>query len=157
MIAVRNGPDLCMAVVGSPSYFEKARKPERPEYLTNHPCINMRLPTHGAIYVWFEKRGKALKVRVDGQLISNTVALRLNAARAGFGLAYLPEDLVKADVAQGRLIRVPEDWRPPFPGYHLYFPSRRQPTPAFAVLIDALRLRTQRSTSGQRRTVRTMS
>ena len=110
MIAVRIGPDFRMAVVGSPSYFAKRAEPTRPQDLTAHQCINIRLPTYGGIYPWeFEKRGRALKVRVEGQAIFNNIALRLKAVRAGIGLAYLPEDQVKADVARGRLVRVLED------------------------------------------------
>jgi DNA-binding transcriptional LysR family regulator len=142
MIAVRIGPDFCMAVVGAPSYFEAKPQPKKPQDLTAHDCINIRLPTYGGIYAWeFEKRGHELKVRVDGQLVLNSMALRLNAAQAGLGLAYLPEDQVKPYLADGRLIRVLEDWCAPFPGYRLYYPSRRQPAPAFAVLVDALRYR----------------
>jgi DNA-binding transcriptional LysR family regulator len=100
------------------------------------------LPTHGGLYVWeFEKRGRELKVRVEGQLVFNNIALRLNATLAGLGLAYLPEDQAEKHLADGRLIRVLADWCPPFSGYHLYYPSRRQPTPAFALLVDALRYR----------------
>ena len=142
MIAVRIGPDLRMAVVGAPSYFEGRAKPKTPQDLTAHHCINIRLPTYGGLYAWeFEKRGRELKVRVDGQLVFNTAALRLNAVRAGLGLAYLPEDQVREALANGRLIRLLEDWCPPFSGYHLYYPSRRQMTPAFAVLVEALRYR----------------
>ena len=142
MIAVRIGPDFRMAVVGSPSYFAKRPKPNRPQDLTEHNCINIRLPTRGGIYAWeFEKRGRALKVRVDGQLVFNNIAMRLNAVRAGLGLAYMPEDRVKADVAHGQLVRVLDDWCAPFPGYHLYYPSRRQPAQAFALLVEALRYR----------------
>ena len=142
MIAVRIGPDFRMAVVGAPSYFDRRSKPKQPQDLTAHDCINIRLPTHGGIYAWeFEKRGRELKVRVDGQWVFNSTALRLNAVLAGFGLAYLPEDRVQSLLAEGKLIRVLEDWCAPFPGYHLYYPSRRQPTPAFALLVDALRRR----------------
>ena len=142
MIAVRIGPDFRMAVVGAPSYFERRSKPKQPQDLTAHDCINIRLPTHGGIYAWeFEKRGRELKVRVDGQWVFNSTALRLNAVLAGFGLAYLPEDRVQPLLAKGKLIRALEDWCAPFPGYHLYYPSRRQPTPAFALLVDALRRR----------------
>jgi DNA-binding transcriptional LysR family regulator len=142
MIAVRIGPDFRMAVVGAPSYFEKRPKPGKPQDLTAHDCINIRLPTYGGIYAWeFEKRGRGLRVRVEGQLVFNQIALRLNAVLAGFGLAYLPEDQVKTQLADGRLIRVLADWCAPFPGYHLYYPSRRQPAPAFALLVDALRYR----------------
>jgi DNA-binding transcriptional LysR family regulator len=142
MIAVRIGPDFRMAVVGAPSYFARRPRPKKPQDLTAHDCINLRLPTYGGLYAWeFEKRSRALKVRVEGQLVFNNIALRLNAALAGFGLAYLPEDLVQTHLADGRLIRVLSDWCPPFSGYHLYYPSRRQPTPAFALLVDALRYR----------------
>jgi DNA-binding transcriptional LysR family regulator len=142
MIAVRIGPDMRMAVVGAPSYFARRKRPQTPQDLTAHDCINIRLPTYGGLYAWeFEKGGRELKVRVEGQLVFNSLALRLDAALAGFGLAYLPEDQVQTHLADGRLIRVLADWCPPFPGYHLYYPSRRQPTPAFAVLVDALRYR----------------
>jgi DNA-binding transcriptional LysR family regulator len=142
MIAVRIGADFRMAVVGAPSYFETKPKPKKPQDLTAHDCINIRLPTYGGIYAWeFEKRARELKVRVDGQLVFNNITLRLNAVLAGLGLAYLPEDQVEPYVADGRLIRVLEDWCAPFSGYHLYYPSRRQVAPAFALLVDALRYR----------------
>ncbi|MBV8615364.1 MAG: LysR family transcriptional regulator [Acetobacteraceae bacterium] len=142
MVAVRIGPDLRMAVVGAPSYFAKRPEPKTPQDLTAHACINLRLPTHGGLYAWeFERGGRELKVRVEGQLVLNTTALALDAALAGFGLAYLPEDQVRSDLASGRLVRVLADWCQPFPGYHLYYPSRRQPTPAFALLVEALRYR----------------
>jgi DNA-binding transcriptional LysR family regulator len=142
MIAVRIGPDFRMAVVGAPSYFARRPKPKQPQDLTAHDCINIRLPTYGSIYAWeFEKRGRALKVRVEGQLVFNNIALRVNAALAGLGLAYLSEDQVRKHVAEGRLVRVLGDWCPPFSGYHLYYPSRRQAAPAFALLVEALRYR----------------
>lgn len=142
MIAVRIGPDFRMAVVGSPSYFAKRDAPKKPQDLTDHNCINIRLPTRGGTYAWeFEKRGRALRVRVDGQLVFNNMAMRMNAVRAGLGLAYMPEDQVKADVARGRLVQVLEDWCAPFSGYHLYYPSRRQPAPAFSILVESLRYR----------------
>ncbi|KRB23329.1 MULTISPECIES: LysR family transcriptional regulator [Mesorhizobium] len=142
MIAVRIGPDMRMAVVGSPAYFARRPKPRTPQDLTTHNCINLRLPTYGGLYAWeFEKAGRELKVRVEGQLIFNTAGLRMNAVLAGLGLAYLPEDQVKAQLTDGRLVRVLADWCPPFPGYHLYYPSRRQATPAFSLLVDALRHR----------------
>jgi DNA-binding transcriptional LysR family regulator len=142
MIAVRIGPDMCMAAVGSPAYFARHPKPVAPHELTVHSCINMRLPTHGGIYAWeFEKDGHELRVRVEGQLVFNNIALRLNAALEGLGLAYLPEDVVGDDLRSGRLVRVLEDWCPPFPGYHLYYPSRRQASAAFALLVNALRYR----------------
>jgi DNA-binding transcriptional LysR family regulator len=120
-------------------------KPKNPQDLTAHDCVNIRLPTYGGIYAWeFEKRGRALKVRVEGQLVFNNIALRVNAALAGLGLAYLTEDQVQEHVAKGRLVRVLGDWCPPFSGYHLYYPSRRQAAPAFALLVEALRYRSSR-------------
>ncbi|WGF89555.1 LysR family transcriptional regulator [Marinivivus vitaminiproducens] len=142
MIAARIGPDMRMAVVASPGYFERQPKPRAPQDLTGHACINLRLPTYGGLYAWeFEKGGRELKVRVEGQLVFNTSALRLEAALAGLGIAYMPEDQVAPHVAQGRLVRVLKDWCPPFPGYHLYYPSRRQASPAFTLMVDALRYR----------------
>jgi DNA-binding transcriptional LysR family regulator len=142
MIAVRVGPDFRWAVVGAPSYFARRSRPKRPQDLTAHDCINLRLPTYGGLFAWeFEKRGRELKVRVEGQLVFTNHALRLNAALAGLGLAYLPEDTVQRHLADRRLIRVLDDWCPPFSGYHLYYPSRRQLAPAFAVLVEALRYR----------------
>lgn len=142
MIAVRIGPDMRMVVVGAPSYFAKRSPPKKPQDLTDHNCINLRLPTRGGLYAWeFEKGNRELKVRVDGQLVFNSTAQTLNAALAGFGLAYLPEDLAQPHLAKGRLRRVLEDWCPPFSGYHLYYPSRRQSSPAFGLLVDALRYR----------------
>jgi DNA-binding transcriptional LysR family regulator len=142
MIAVRIGPDFRMAVVGAPSYFAGRPRPKTPQELTAHDCINIRLPTHGGVYAWeFERRGRGLKVRLEGQLVFNNIALRLKAALAGLGLAYLPDDQVEKHLAEGRLIRVLADWCPPFSGYHLYYPSRRQPAPAFALLVEALRYR----------------
>jgi DNA-binding transcriptional LysR family regulator len=142
MIAVRIGPDFRMVVVGSPSYFATRSKPKKPQDLTDHDCINIRLPTYGGIYAWeFEKRGRGLRVRVDGQLVFTGTAMRLNAVSAGLGLAYLPEDQVQAQLADGRLTQVLDDWCAPFSGYHLYYPSRRQVAPAFALLVDALRYR----------------
>ena len=142
MVAVRIGPDLRMAVVGAPSYFALRPPPLTPQDLTTHNCINMRLPTYGGLYAWeFEQAERELKVRVEGQFVFNNMALRLEAALAGLGLAYLQEDHVQAQLADGRLVRVLEDWCPPFPGYHLYYPSRRQHTPAFALLVEALRWR----------------
>ncbi|MBY5494829.1 LysR family transcriptional regulator [Rhizobium leguminosarum] len=142
MIAVRIGPDMRMAVVGAPAYFDTRPKPLTPQNLTDHNCINLRLPTYGSVYAWeFEKDGRELRVRVEGQLIFNNIALRLNAVLAGLGLAYMPEDLVEAHLADGRLVRVLEDWCLPFSGYHLYYPSRRHTSPAFALVVDALRYR----------------
>jgi DNA-binding transcriptional LysR family regulator len=142
MIAVRIGPDMRMAVVGSPSYFTKRFPPKKPQELTGHDCINLRLQTYGGLYAWeFEKGTRKLNVRVDGQLVFNGTMQMLGAALAGFGLAYVPEDLVQPHIAEGRLRRVLADWCPPFSGYHLYYPSRRQVTPAFALLVEALRYR----------------
>jgi len=142
MIAVRIGPSLRMLVVGAPSYFAERQRPQTPQDLTAHNCINIRMPTYGGLYVWeFEKDGRELKVRVDGQLVFNSSALRVSAVLAGMGLAYLFEDQVESYLADGRLISVLTDWSPPFPGYHLYYPSRRQLSPAFALLVDALRYR----------------
>jgi DNA-binding transcriptional LysR family regulator len=142
MIAVRIGADLRMAVVGSRSYFERRKRPQTPRDLTAHECINLRLPTYGGLYTWeFEKNKREFKVHVEGQLFFNNIALRLNAARAGLGLAYLPEDQVEADIAAGRLVRVLGDWCAPFSGYHLYYPSRRQSSPAFARVVESLRYR----------------
>ena len=143
MIAVRVGPDLRMAVVGSPSYFAERKRPKTPQDLTNHNCLNLRLPTHGgSLYAWeFEKDGRELNVRVEGQLVFNSASLLLEGALKGLGLAYLTEGHVQPYVSRGELVRVLPDWCPPFSGYHLYYPSRRQPSPAFALLVDALRYR----------------
>jgi DNA-binding transcriptional LysR family regulator len=142
MIAVRIGPDVRFAVVGVKSYFAKRSPPKRPQDLVGHTCINLRLRTHGNLYAWdFEKNGRELKVRVEGQLVFDNAFQLLDAALAGFGLAYVPEDLAQPHLTKGRLKRVLEDWCPPYSGYHLYYPSRRQPTPAFALLVDALRYR----------------
>jgi len=142
MIAVRIGPDARMAVVGAPSYFRNRSEPKKPQDLVEHNCINLRLPTHGGLYAWeFEKGSRELKVRVEGQLFFNTTTQMLHAALAGLGLAYLPEGLVQPHINRGRLKRALEDWCPPYPGYHLYYPNRRQPSAAFALLVDALRHR----------------
>jgi DNA-binding transcriptional LysR family regulator len=140
MVAVRIGPPMRMAVVGSPGYFDDRRLPKAPQDLADHCCINLRLPTAGGLYAWeFAKGARDLKVRVDGQLTVNNIPMALRAARDGVGIAYLPDDLLRADLDAGRLVRVLTDWCPPFPGYHLYYPSRRQPKPAFALLVEALR------------------
>lgn len=143
MIAVRVGPDLRMAVVGAPSYFATRKKPRTPQDLTQHNCINLRLPTHGGtLYAWeFEKNSRDINVRVEGQLVFNSASALLQAALQGLGLAYLTEGQVQPYLASGELVRVLADWCPPFSGYHLYYPSRRQPSPAFSVLVDALRYR----------------
>lgn len=142
MVAVRIGPDLRMAAVASADYFERRPLPLTPHDLANHNCINLRLPTRGGLYAWeFEKSGRALNVRVEGQLAVNDIALARRAAIDGVGIAYLPNDYLNADIDAGRLVRVLEDWSPPFPGYHLYYPSRRQQSAAFALLIEAMRYR----------------
>jgi len=142
MIAARISPEMRMAVVGSPAYLRKRGEPQRPQDLVQHDCINLRLPTYGGLYAWeFEKGGRELKVRVEGQLVFNGSTQMLNATLAGFGLAYLPEGLVQPHIAKGRLRRVLADWCPPFSGYHLYYPSRRQSSAAFALLVEALRER----------------
>lgn len=140
MIAVRIGPDLRMAAVAAPAYFARRGRPQIPQDLAQHDCINLRLATFGGLYVWeFERDGRALNVRVEGQLVFNKPALVLDAALGGFGLAFLPEDLVTVALADRRLDHVLQDWCPPFAGYHLYYPSRRQQSPAFALVVDALR------------------
>ncbi len=142
MIAVRIGPDLRMAVVGAPSYFKTRAEPKKPQDLLEHNCINLRLPTHGSVYAWeFEKGGRELRVRVEGQLTFNGTAQLLNGALGGCGLAYVPEGLVEAHMAKGRLKRVLADWCPAYSGYHLFYPSRRQSSAAFALVVDALRQR----------------
>ena len=142
MISVRIGPDIRFAVIGSRSYFRKRPIPQTPEDLVNHTCINLRLPTRGGLWAWeFEKDDQELRVRVEGQLVFNGINQVLNAAAVGFGLAYVPEDLAQPHLATGRVVRVLEDWCPVWPGYHLYYPSRRQSSPAFALLVDALRHR----------------
>lgn len=142
MIAVRIGPEMRMAVVGSPAYFKRYGIPDAPQDLASHNCIASRLPTYGGLFPWgLEKDGREVKVRGDGQLVFNSLALRLGSALDGLGLAYLPEDQTIPHIRAGRLIRVLEDWCPPFPGYHLYYPSRRHVSPALSVLVDVLRYR----------------
>src|SRR5712672_593070 len=143
MIAVRVSPDLRMAVVGALSYFANRKRPRTPQDLTQHNCINLRLPTHGgSLYAWeFERNGRELNVRVEGQLVFNGASALLDAALKGFGLAYLTEGHVEPYLSSGQLVRVLSDWCPAFSGYHLYYPSRRQPSPAFSLLVDALRFR----------------
>src|SRR5438105_7934625 len=142
MIAVRIGPDMRMAVVGAPSYFAKRSLPKKPQDLTDHNCINLRLPTYGGLYAWeLAKGGRALRVRVEGQFVVNGTMPMLNAALAGLGLACVPEDVVQPYLHSGTLRRVLEDWCAPYSGYHLYYPSRRQSSPAFALLVDSLRYR----------------
>lgn len=141
MIAMPIGPDVRMAVVASPSYFAKHPAPKTPRDLVGHQCINIRFPTYGGLDVWeFERRGRTLKIRVDGQLIFNTTTHIAAAAVDGLGIAYLPEEEFSPHLEEGRLVRVLEEWCPPFSGYHLYYPSRRQPSPAFSLVLGALRL-----------------
>lgn len=140
MIAMRIGPDMRMAVIGSPAYFSHYTKPVIPADLMAHNCITLRMPTHGGLFMWeFEKNGQALNVRIEGQLVFNNIAMRLESVLQGLGLAYMPEDVVRPYIEQGRLIRVLEDWCEPYSGYHLYYPSRRQSSPAFTLLREALR------------------
>jgi DNA-binding transcriptional LysR family regulator len=140
MVAVRVGPDFRMAVVATPGYFEGRKLPKTPQDLQGHSCINLRLPTHGGIYAWeFEKGSREINVRLEGQLAFNTLWMRLRTARAGLGIVFVPEDLVTEDISAGRMVRVLADWCAPFPGYHLYYPSRRHTTPAFSLLVEALR------------------
>lgn len=142
MIAVRIGPDMRMAVVASPAYFEKYPRPKSPQDLTAHKCINIRLPTYGGLFPWdLEKNDREVKVRGDGQLVFNSLSMRLSSALDGLGVAYMPEDQALPYVADGRLVRVLKDWCPSFPGYHLYYPSRRHSSPALALLTDVLRYR----------------
>ncbi|EOF7239672.1 LysR family transcriptional regulator [Enterobacter roggenkampii] len=139
MIAVRIAPDMRMAVVGAPDYLARFGVPLVPEQLGEHRCINLRLPTRGGLYDWeFERDGRELRVRVDGQLTLNNLSQRIDAAENGLGLAYVPESSVLDALNQGRLVRVLESWCPTFEGYHLYYPSRRQHTTAFRLLLDAL-------------------
>lgn len=142
MIAVRIGPDLRMAVVGSPDYFARHPLPRTPRDLTAHNCIGIRLPTYGGVFPWdLGKDGHDVNVRIEGQLVFNNIGLRLNSALDGLGLAYMPEDQVSRHVEEGRLARVLEDWCQPFPGYHLYYPSRRHASPAFSLFVETLRYR----------------
>ena len=141
MIAVPIGPSLRMAVVAAPEYFERYPVPKTPQDLTAHRCINQRMPTSGGLYVWdFERRGSKVNVRVDGPLIFNTTQAQVQAAVAGLGVALLPEDELSAEIASGKVVRVLDDWCPKFAGYHLYYPSRRQPSPAFSLVVQALRV-----------------
>jgi DNA-binding transcriptional LysR family regulator len=141
MIAVPIGAPLRMAVVASPGYFELHPKPKTPQDLTAHRCINQRMPSSGGLYVWdFARRGRQVNVRVDGPLIFNTSPPQVDAALAGLGITLLPEDELACHLSDGSLVRVLEDWCPPFAGYHLYYPSRRQPSPAFSLVVKALRV-----------------
>jgi DNA-binding transcriptional LysR family regulator len=142
MIAVPIGPPMRMVVVGAPSYFANHAPPKQPQDLTAHGCINLRLPTAGGLYAWeLEKGRRKMKVRVEGQVVVTGVAEALNAALAGLGLAFVPDDVAEGHIQDGRLARVLDDWCPPFAGYHLYYPSRRQSLAAFSLIVDALRYR----------------
>jgi DNA-binding transcriptional LysR family regulator len=141
MIAVPIGPPMRLAVVASPDYFKAHGKPKVPQDLMKHQCINQRMQSSGGLYVWdFERRGQQMNVRVEGQLIFNTTQPQVDAALAGLGITLLPEDELMPYLEDGRLVRVLEDWCPKFEGYHLYYPSRRQPSPAFTLLVQALRV-----------------
>jgi len=142
MVAMRIAPDQAFAVVGSPSYFEGRDKPLVPQDLTSHKCVNLRLPTHGGNYAWeFEKRSEEVRVRVEGQMTFNGINQILNACIDGYGLGYMPEAMAQPYIDGGRLERVLEDWTPPWTGYHLYYPSRKPPSLAFSIVLDALRYR----------------
>lgn len=142
MVAVRISPDMRMSVAASPEYLAGKTSPKKPQDLTEHRCVNLRLPTRGNLYAWdFEKGRKSVNVKVDGQTIFNSTALMLQAALDGLGFAYVPYDLMKPHIDAGRLIPVLEDWWPTFPGYHLYYANRRQIAPALALVIEALRYR----------------
>lgn len=142
MIAVPISPPLRMAVVGSPAYFARYPRPMTPDDLHGHRCINIRFPRLGNLAQWeFEKAGRVVNVRVNAALVNNSMHLGLAAALDGIGLAWTGADLVRPHVERGALIQVLEDWCPTFAGYHLYYPSRAQPSSAFAALIEALRYR----------------
>lgn len=139
MIAVRIGADFRFVTVAAPSYFADHEEPRVPADLTEHNCINLRMPTYGGLYAWeFERGGREVNVRVEGQLTFNNSRQILEAALAGFGIAYLPEDIVKAHIQRKRLVQVLDGWCAPFPGYHIYYPSRRQSSPALSLVVDAL-------------------
>ncbi|MCW0019321.1 LysR family transcriptional regulator [Rhizobium sp. BT-226] len=142
MVAVRIGPDVTYAVVGSPEYFAAHTVPSTPHDLTDHNCVNLRLPTSGALYAWeFEKDGREFSVRVEGQLVMSNIGPAINAALDGAGLSYVPRDLVRQYLDNGQLTEVLADWAPTFQGYHLYYPNRRHPSPAFSAFVEAFRYR----------------
>lgn len=142
MISARIGPDFCLAVVGAPSYFAAHRAPNHPKDLVEHACINFRLPSSGGLYAWeFEEKGREIKIRVEGQLAFNNIFHSLAAVLDGFGLAYIPEEIILPHVREKRLVRVLQKFSPHWDGYHLYYPSRRQSSPAFTALVEALRYR----------------
>lgn len=142
MVAVPISPPQRLAVFASPTYLAQHGAPRVPQELERHRCINMRFPTLGGLYAWeFERDGRELRVRVDGQIVFNSLALAIDAAQAGLGIGISLEDEVREAIAGGRLVRVLEDWTPPFPGYYLYYPSRREMTPAMALVVETLRWR----------------
>ncbi len=142
MIAVRIGPQMRMALVGSPDYFARHPPPREPQDLADHNCITTRMPTYGGLATWgLERDGREVKVRAEGQLVFNSLTIRIQSALDGLGIAYMPEDQALSHIAEGRLVRVLEEWCPSFPGYHLYYPSRRHPSPALTLLVDVLRYR----------------
>ncbi|ETV37129.1 hypothetical protein Q048_00038 [Pseudomonas aeruginosa BWHPSA043] len=148
MIAVPIGPPVRMAVVAAPAYFAAHPKPRNPRDLVDHNCINMRMQSGGGLYAWdFQRKDRHVNVRVDGQLIFNTSPNIVDAALAGLGIAWLPEEEFAPHIDEGRLLRVLENWCPPFPGYYLYYPNRRQPSPAFSLVVDALRYTRPRGTA----------
>ncbi|EJB8385396.1 LysR family transcriptional regulator [Pseudomonas aeruginosa] len=148
MIAVPIGPPVRMAVVAAPAYFAAHPKPRSPRDLVDHNCINMRMQSGGGLYTWdFQRKDRHVNVRVDGQLIFNTSPNIVDAALAGLGIAWLPEEEFAPHIEEGRLLRVLENWCPPFPGYYLYYPNRRQPSPAFSLVVDALRYTRPRGTA----------
>ena len=140
MIAVRIAPELRMAVAASPGYLAGKPLPMTPRDLTDHRCINLRLPTHGGLYAWdFEKDGQSINVRVSGQTTFNNTFLMLQAALDGMGFAFVPLDTMQPHIEAGRLVPVLQDWWPTFPGYHLYYANRKQIAPALALVMEALR------------------
>lgn len=140
MVAVRIGPDLRMVVAGSPAYFKRHPPPATPAGLLEHNCVNLRLPTHGGLYAWeFARHGQEQQIQVRGQMVFNTTPQMLTAALEGHGLAYVPQEAIARCVADGHLLTVLDDWCPAIPGYHLYYPSRRQSSPAFQLVVDTLR------------------
>ncbi|AAG05608.1 MULTISPECIES: LysR family transcriptional regulator [Pseudomonas] len=148
MIAVPIGPPVRMAVVAAPAYFAAHPKPRSPRDLVDHNCINMRMQSGGGLYAWdFQRKDRHVNVRVDGQLIFNTSPNIVDAALAGLGIAWLPEEEFAPHIEEGRLLRVLENWCPLFPGYYLYYPNRRQPSPAFSLVVDALRYTRPRGTT----------
>mgnify|MGYP001079245102 FL=1 len=140
MVSVKIGPDVRFAVVGAPGYFAQHPVPTHPHDLLHHTCINLRFPTHGNLYVWeFEKEGKSVNVKVEGQLVFSRIYQNLSAALEGFGLAHVPRDIAESYIERGQLVSVLDDWCPYWDGYYLYYPSRRQPSKAFSLLLEALR------------------